>query len=172
MPFRFRLEKVMKVRRRVVDDRSRAVGEAGRLVTAIERRLEFLGEDIRRCTGGSPAVQTISLNVESLLGRSLWLSHLHDRQRLLAEELAAANDQLEERRRHLTAAWRDLEVLEKLKRKQREQWTVEQAKRERKDLDEVGQIRAENMRRGGLRKSAAQRTKIPLKGKMFRIDQF
>ena len=48
MPFRFRLEKVARYRRQLVDEQSRAVARAGRVVATIEARMAALDDDIAR----------------------------------------------------------------------------------------------------------------------------
>ncbi len=47
----------------------------------------------------------------------------------------------------LNEAWRDQEVLERLKQKQKEEWQEQQRKFENQELDEIGQIRADRQRR-------------------------
>ncbi|MFT7700297.1 MAG: flagellar export protein FliJ, partial [Candidatus Krumholzibacteriia bacterium] len=55
----------------------------------------------------------------------------------------------------LQEAWRNKEILERLREKQQEQWRADQAKIERQDLDEIGQIRSEMQRRAKNRHRSA-----------------
>ena len=67
---------------------------------------------------------------------------------------SAAEDLVVESRRtlvtvqeHLQQAWRDREVLERLRQRQRQEWEEEEARRERRALDEIGAIRSALARR-------------------------
>ena len=94
--FRFRLDRVLRYRRRVVELRSREVSAAEMSLAEVVGQQHLLGEG----------------------------------KLLLAE------------------AWRDREVLERLRQRRHEEWRAEQERRERAELDEIGQQRAGRARTG------------------------
>ena len=146
MPFRFRLEKVARYRRQLVDEQSRAVARAGRVVATIEARMAALDDDIarQRARGacGGPDV-----SVRGMMSRTLWIEHLVGIREDHARELAVARLAFDAERAKLAAAWRDQEILEKLRAQQKAAWEAEERRRENRDLDEIGQIRADRQRR-------------------------
>lgn len=155
MAFHFRLQKVLDHRQMIVDRKSRDVGEAARAVAAVNTRLQQVATDIRT-TLQDPAAGAVDLDVDRSRRRRYWLDLLERRSGQLAGELATAQAELEKRRALLTAAWRDLEVLKKLKERRGQEWQEEQFRRESQDLDEIGQIRADRQRREKVARETAQ----------------
>lgn len=147
MGFSFRLEKIIKLRRRAVDQQALAVADAGRTLAEIGRKLEDLENEISRQKEDPRCMSQRAISVQDLVSKTCWLQHLM----LMQETYLEAHDQAEVNlageRHKLTEAWRDLEVLVKLKERQHEQWRAQQAKLEKKELDEIGQIRADRRRR-------------------------
>jgi len=140
MSFRFRLERVLQFRQRRVDACGRDVAEAERAVMAAEARLAAVREEIKE-----HHVATIGHGqlVPLVLARATaWRDHLALRQRQAEAELARIGDDLAAARLALQEAWRDREVLVRLRERQQRQWRDEQARRHQKELDEVGSIRA------------------------------
>jgi flagellar FliJ protein len=146
MPFRFRLQKVLDYRQKLVDAESREVGQAARVVARIQERMGEVEARTRAVLGGG-SLSGSSLAVADMQQRRLWLDHLARRKAVLGRELDRAVIELEKRRAALTEVWRDLEVLKKLKERQREAWQADQLRRENQDLDEIGQIRADRRNR-------------------------
>jgi len=147
MPFKFRLEKVLKYRRRLLELQTRQVAQANLVVEAIGQRLLDLDGQIRRQVEAERPGLNRTLSVEDLISRGRWIDHLEQQRGAVEKEQQEARADLESERDKLTDAWRDLEVLEQLQKKQKEAWEEEQRKRERQDLDELGQIRADRNRR-------------------------
>jgi len=147
MAFVFRLEKVMKFRKRIVEKHTRDVASANRVVSAITEKLDLLNEDIHRLLNDNLTEMSRTLDVSALISRGQWLDHMETLHDEVAAELSLAENELALKRAQLTQSWRDLEVLERLKEKQKMQWLEEQRKQENKDLDEIGQIRADRMQR-------------------------
>jgi len=145
MAFRFRMEKVLDHRQRILDEKSRAVGEAARTVSVLAARAEEIRRDISFLLAGGQ--ETAAADPQQMRQRRLWLDFLGETLVRHEEELAQAESVLAERRKLLTAAWRDREVLRKLKARQKEDWEQEQRRRERRELDEIGQVRAERLGR-------------------------
>jgi len=147
MPFRFRLAKVLKVRRRVQEQRTREVAAAERELRACAERETALAEALRRLLEGAPPGAGEALDVRDLVEQSLRLRQLQGEHRAAAAATRAAGCELDRRRAALTAAWRDVEVLRKLEERQRAQWEAEQRRLEGRLLDEVGGLRADRLRR-------------------------
>lgn len=146
MAFRFRLEKVLKVRQRLVDMQARELAEANRRVVEASRRIEELTGEIRRYESldsgsGRPLAAIERMNL------SRWIGHLCDQRGELENARVELMIHLEAERQKMTRAWQDLEVLKKLKDRQEELWREEIQKRDRREMDEIGLQRAERTRR-------------------------
>jgi flagellar export protein FliJ len=147
MAFEFRLEKVLKFRRRLMEKHTRDVAEANRIVFGINEKLDSLAEDVDRLLNDNMHVMNLTLDVGVMISRGYWLDHLEALKQEMEEELITAEAELENRRSLLTQAWQDQEVLERLREKQKTLWMEEQIKVENKEMDEIGQIRADRHRR-------------------------
>jgi flagellar FliJ protein len=145
--FRFRLERVLQHRQREVDSRSREVATAHADLQQAEATVADALGQLQRYGAEVAARRQGSLDATSLQRNTAWQGELVTR-RSAAEVLAA-----ESRRRlatvqeHLQQAWRDREVLERLRQRQRQEWEQEEARRERRALDEIGAIRSALARR-------------------------
>lgn len=155
MGFTFRLEAVLKFRQRTVDRQSREVADAGRSVQAVAARLAEMEMQFQRELG-DPAAGGSRIRVQDLMVKAAWLEYLRGRRRNLESELAVARGRLAAAQEKLKEAWRDLEVLQRLKRKQHAAWVKQIQKQENKDLDEIGQIRADRRRRSILARQSEQ----------------
>lgn len=155
MAFRFRLQKVLDYRQRIVDLKSREVGEAARVVAGIRTRMDQVQSDIQVQLGDSFTGQG-TMDIPLMGRRREWVEHLEFQFKQLTAEHSEASADLEIRRSELTKVWRDLEVLQKLKERQKESWLTEQLKRENQDLDEIGQIRSDRQKREKLTLGQAQ----------------
>lgn len=144
MAFRFRLEKVLKYRRRVMEQQTRKVAEANRVVEQFQARRREVTERLNRLRA-TPLVGV--LQVQDLIQRGHWCDHLAAEEENLLQKVEDAKRELASQRELLTKAWQEREVLEKLKKKKKEQWVLELEKRQMKDLDEMGQIRADRLQR-------------------------
>ncbi len=147
MGFKFRLEKVLKFRKRVVEQHTREVAEANRVVSSISEKLKFIENDIDEILNKNLTEMNTALCVESLISRNKWMQHLETLAEEVESERQIALEELSDRRAQLTGAWQDLEVLKMLRQKQKQQWIEEQRKLENKELDEIGQIRADRQHR-------------------------
>lgn len=143
MAFTFRLEKIARYRQKLVDDQGREVAQALRLVGDHEARLRSIGEDITAQVSGLAAPGQTKLTVQEMMARTAWISHLEELREEIAHDLQHARQDLVRHRERLNELWQDLEVLKKLRSRQEQAWRERQAKRESRDLDEIGQLRAE-----------------------------
>jgi flagellar export protein FliJ len=145
--FRFRLEKVRKYRRLLVDRQAQAVAEANRSVANLNLRLRGIDEDLQRLVSAPDSCTDGQVLVQDLLVKTRWLEHLRRQRDDLLNQREQAGAELKKQRDLLSSVWRDLEVLDRLKERQRQQWLTEQGQQERRELDEIGQVRADRHRR-------------------------
>lgn len=146
MAFQFRLQKVLNHRQRLVDQQSRKVSEAARQVALVESKIKAIKDDVQHIIQ-SGNNSSVNVEVADLNQRRVWLDHLSRKLDSLAQVKDQADQELSLQRDELTKVWRDLEVLKKLKAKQKEDWKHEILRRENQDLDEIGQIRADRAAR-------------------------
>jgi flagellar export protein FliJ len=140
--FKFRLEKVWKHRRKIVDEHSLAVAHTDRQVATLSRQLVELDENITRHTQTMVPREDLTIRARDLIDGATWLDHLYHLHEDLDNRLQAEVRNLERYRSRLAESWRDLEVLSRLRERQEESWRIRQDQRERKNMDEIGQIRA------------------------------
>ncbi len=145
MGFAFRLEKVLKYRQRIVDLQARRVALAQKKVGALAAIRNGLDRSVAAQLADHPGAGP--LLVWDLQAKTAWLGHLRRKIAGVDKELKVARGELLREQENLNAAWRDLEALQQLRRKQKAAWIHEQETREGKELDEVGQIRADRARR-------------------------
>lgn len=138
MAFRFRLEKVLRHRRRQVDLRSREVAAAATSVAELQRAIEDKRSDQNRTAEqGSTAFE-----VDERRRCAAWITSLEGEISRLLVRRSEAESVLNAARSALQEAWQDREVLEQLRLRREITWQTEMARRERADLDEIGQQRA------------------------------
>lgn len=150
MPFRFRLAKVLKVRERLLEQRTRDVAAADRARQRCLEREQALAAAYAALAAEDHAAPGRRLDVRDLADHALNLRRLGERRAAAARDTALATAELAVQRDRLTAAWRDAEVLRKLEARRREQWEDEQRRAESRRLDEVGGIRSDRLRRSKL----------------------
>ena len=147
MPFRFRLAKVLKVRERVLEQRTREVAAADRARQRCLEREQELAAAYAQVAQAAPVAAGAVLDVRDLAELALRLRRLGERRAEASRRTRLATAELEVQRGRLTAAWRDAEVLRKLESRRREQWEEEQRRRDGRQLDEIGGIRADRQQR-------------------------
>lgn len=140
--FEFRLERVLQHRQRQVDACTLEVAEAQAALLAAQARLDAMArelDDSRNLAAARRRGEIRSMDLQRQLG---WHENLLACRRRLAAEATAARTLLEAAQARLEEAWRDREVLERLKQRQADEWLRLRERRERQDLDEIGAIRA------------------------------
>jgi len=140
--FRFRLEKVLQQRRRVVDACSREVAAARSALAAAQATADAAARDLQASRQQAAAGRQGRLDPQAMARMLAWHDAQQARVRRLEDVVAAARIRTERAQERLEAAWRDREVLERLRARQEREWREEQARRERRALDEIGSIRA------------------------------
>lgn len=152
--FRFRLEKVREHRQREVDKCSQVVAQANRKLEQAGKRQSDLQEVIQNQGRSLSERRQGTLSRRDFLEGTAWLNHLRAQEADLEVVLARTAEELSEAREELGKAWRDLEVLTRLRARRKEDWLLEQNRQHRREMDEIGQLRAE--RSGATRDSHLQ----------------
>ena len=145
--FRFRLERVLQHRQREVDSRSRDVATAHADLQQAEATVADAVDQLQRYRAEVAARRQGSLDATSLRRNTAWQGELVTRRSTAEAVVAESRRMLATEQEHLQQAWRDREVLERLRQRQRQEWEEEQAGRERRALDEIGAIRSALARR-------------------------
>lgn len=144
MKFKFRLEAVLKLRRRLEDEAQRAFTESRavfdeanavlkRMYESIDRGREKIAQTQR--DGKAGAIATIGEIESFIVGQGLRIK----KQR---EVLRSAQQDLEEKQEALILALRERKSLEKLKERKKKEHDMDVARREALALDEIATIRA------------------------------
>lgn len=142
MSFHFRLEKVLQHRQRRVDACGRRVAEAEHAMAAADAQVAAARTEIARHDQSTAAVGATG-PLAIIRARAVsWRDHLVERLHQADAERDRALAALADARVALQEAWREREVLTRLRERQHQEWREEQARRHQKELDEVGSIRA------------------------------
>lgn len=147
-PYRFRLETVLKLRKRREREQQRVVAERIGKITEARRRIEQIGRQmIQSVDAARGAREAGPLNLEALAAQRFWIGQL---QRQLLAERTGMNEidrSLSVARQRLAVLARDRKALEKLRDKQARKHAEAQARAERAELDELAtQAAARNIR--------------------------
>ncbi|MFA6109446.1 MAG: flagellar export protein FliJ [Candidatus Latescibacterota bacterium] len=137
--FRFRFQRILEVKERIEEARRIALGEATAVLNRERDRLEALHQIRRRYRQASAVLTAAPLDPGFL---SLNVGYLQRLQREIGEQeerIRQVEVVVEERRQRLLAASRDRRTYEILKEKALEAHREEQLRRERMQLDEVGE---------------------------------
>lgn len=155
MPFRFRLQKVLDLRQRKVDAASREVAAAALRTATAARGIAELDAAVAGARE-SGAVDRPDFPVIDRIVLHRWLTVQADRRAGLCVEWSRLQAEEDDRRAEMKKAWQEVEILRKLRDRQREQWRQAQAKRESVEMDEIGVMRADRQRREKRAIAAAQ----------------
>ena len=146
MAFRFRLEKAMKYRQRLVDQQGQVVAAAERNVADISRRIRNLSHEIVAFESSFPTGET-AVSIQERMNMTTWIQQCRTRRSGMGVELFEAEQVRDSEREKMTRTWQDLEVIKRLRIRQKTLWLADDLKRENRDLDEVGIQRADRNRR-------------------------
>ncbi|MFO7607702.1 MAG: flagellar export protein FliJ [Candidatus Krumholzibacteriia bacterium] len=134
--FRFPLQKVLDHRARLVDLRARDLAAAESAAAGVAARIAERRSAQQRCQEAAGA--GARLDVALLAARSAWIDRLDREIATLAQERQRALAAVAAARDALQAAWRDREVLAQLRERRYGQWRQAEARRDTRDLDEIG----------------------------------
>ena len=136
--FNFRLEKVLRHRQGLVDKNSLEVAKADRRVARLARHIVELEGNITRQNRTLAPREGQQLQASRLIAGTAWLDHLQTLRTDLESQLDTATRDLTRFRSRLTESWRDLEVLSRLKDRQKATWRTDESRQERREADEIG----------------------------------
>lgn len=136
--FRFRLSTLLRLREADRDERKVRLAEAQRAEQMIQEKIAELNGQIgmaRRelAAAGGPG----TVDVDRLMHAQRFGLQLEAEQQAAAAQLRAVAAETERRREALTAADREVRILEKLREQNSARFNREQAKREMKSMDEA-----------------------------------
>jgi flagellar export protein FliJ len=144
--FHFRLDRVLRWRRRCEEERARELKRAVDELARQETLITNITEEIRRIGALAATTPAGTPDVTVLRHRAVWLAHLGTRRQELHQERAALVAKVGEARSRLVEAHRDCEILVRLRERQRAAWEAEEARRERKQMDEIVGLRVARRR--------------------------
>lgn len=138
MPFAFRLERVLSVRRVQEEQAQLRHAEALERRCAAERALSTLSETLRQTLEDLDDLKRRDeLTTEALHLHSLHVSGLRRSIHLARAELERRTAEVEASAAELLEAHRAREALDKLRERELDAWRREEAKREAKQIDEI-----------------------------------
>lgn len=141
MAFTFRLETVLRHRRHEEEARAAALAAAERRLKSVEGRLAEAERRLAAALEADDASTGTPLKVGDLMAKTRWLNRLDADRDSLEALLRRRVAERDECRETLEAAWRQREVLEHLKRKQKMAYRERAARHERMSMDEIGALR-------------------------------
>lgn len=140
--FRFRLEKVLRHRQRLVDIRGREAVAAELAVRKAEARVAQVRAEIAALNQRSAGARSGAVDPRALQQDAGWQDELHRRLQARIDEAARKRLELTVAHEQLQAAWRDREVLARLRQRHETEWRQEESRRQQRELDEIAGIRA------------------------------
>ncbi len=146
--FRFRLERVLRHRQRQVDARSREVAEAQAALQASEKAVGEAEAMLRRSQAEAASMRGGRIDAGQLGRLAAWHEELTAQRVALEAEVDRDRQLVDDAQQNLQQAWRDREILERLRERQKQEWIAEEARQERRALDEIGAIRSALALRG------------------------
>lgn len=136
--FRFRLDKVLRHRRRLVDDEARKLQVlAARLNRLLAERRQ-LEEDVSLAAEAAWQARQGTVDLAVQTSAAAFMEARRAMIRRLEERIAEARVETEAQRGRLVRAQQDVSVLESLEARQRRAWELEERRREQKRTDELG----------------------------------
>lgn len=136
MPFKFRLEKVLILRREALDQARLRVVEADKQLKLAIQRVIKIGEDIRIANE-----EMIRHNYDMAQDRLREIRNLQDKLKKAKQEQVKREQELIQAKNDMQEAHKRLEALEKLKAKQAEEYYLEENRIEQIQTDEKASLK-------------------------------
>ena len=133
MPFRYRLESILKLRIRKKEAQLVVVQKAQQAVFEAEERIRQNEAEIQQTIQNK---KTADFRMMEYYDN--YLHHLWDKAEVLEQERIRAQEVLDEENRKLVKCEQEVKVVEKHKEKQREAYIEEEKKAELKQFSEIG----------------------------------
>lgn len=144
--FTFRLEPLITIRDNVLKE---CQGELAKAYHARRILEEALHDVEKQIADGTVAARELmqagkTVNVDYLLGLRRQEMFLRANQSDLSQKIQIVDEEIERRRASVTAANKDLKIVEKLKEKRHEKYLDDESKAETKTMDEIAGNRMRN----------------------------
>lgn len=140
--FTFRLQTLRRLREIHRDEVRGRLAEAFEAERILEERRSAVAEEAVACAESRrQALQSGALDVNQLVATQRYELVLQAEARTLAEQAAMLAEEIENRRRAVVEADRQVRVLDKLEERRRREFVDAQSKKEAKQLDEVAVTR-------------------------------
>ncbi|RMH56217.1 MAG: flagellar export protein FliJ [Candidatus Hydrogenedentota bacterium] len=136
--FRFRLERVLSVRRHEEDREKLRFAVAVRNLEEARKNLRATREELRRAVEKGAAVAAARPTIEDLVRDYEYRAALLRREERETKAVEEAQERYEEARRYLIEARKKRRLLERLRERRFEEWREEEIRREQEELDEMG----------------------------------
>ena len=141
MAFRFRLETVLRHRGRIVEEKSREVALAETRLNQLQDQLLEIERDLAQAYAEAKLPDGTPLHLGDLLAKRRWLEHLGNRKYRMEELRDKAMNIRNESRHHLEEAWRQHEVLDRLRTRRKADHESRVTKVETQIMDEIASLR-------------------------------
>lgn len=136
--FRFRLETLCKLREQARDERRRDLAQAYEAEQVLRERRRLIDEEIEQTRERARNFsRERDINVDELSQTRRYELVLKAQATANEKQLSDVLAELERRRQALLEADREVKVLEKLRERGQEQYTLKELQRESKELDEA-----------------------------------
>lgn len=140
--FRFRLDKLLKLRERTRQARELALGQAQQAVRILDEQLaQVVDAKAANRDAARQSLKPGALEVDRLLDAHRYELLLSAQERQIEQQKQRIQEEVERRRQALLEADRQVKVLEKLREKQHAAFVQEELRRETNELDELAQRR-------------------------------
>ena len=140
--FRFRLQKVLDLRTRQVDQQAVKLRESVLAMQKLRAEGDTLQSRITQLVCDCDRHRRTGQPINIWRMQTSFLSAQQDRLTALRRRERRAMREVDREREALIVVQRRKEVLERLAARKRQQWSQDQSRHERKELDEIGAIRA------------------------------
>lgn len=134
--FRFRLDRVLRLRERAEREQARALGEALREEAAREAEARAAAERLARAAEQIGAADGHELPAGALANLRLARGAAEEQVDAARERVDEAGRQVDEERERWHEKRRDVRTLEKLREHRHEEWKLDETRREQKQSDD------------------------------------
>ena len=145
--FEFRLATLLRVRENARDEKRAHLAEAYRAATVLEERHAEMTKEIAQTQAqAQQAASAVQPDLDYLLHSHRYAALLRAQLKTIEKQQAQVAAEVERRRLALVEADRQVRVLEKLREKRQQEFTMRELAREQKMFDEVAQYAPARLR--------------------------
>ncbi len=141
MAFKFRYESLLVYRNHLKEKAETDLARAIRALRVSEHALADLVQDRRRSAAELEADLGRALDAASMRSHVDYLSHMEDKVRAQAANVAKQGTAVQQERKQLLLRTKEYKIMENLKEKDRAKWMLEQERKERNRLNEIAVLR-------------------------------